>query len=377
MNGDDETAGGEWKPVASTEDLLSAAVGNEAVVYDVRRDRALSLNPLATAVWQACSGGQLAEEMAAPVGEKLGEPVSQDAVWAALRELVGAGLVNTPPTSDSARLNRRSLVRGLVSATPLVASLVIPPPAAAASGFIDGPNDWHPFDPNGGGGGGGGGVPAAALSGGGAAAAVPAAFLLPACREKRRRLDLQPSANRPLSGTDLRDLFKGSGVQTVAERSSYEGVPFWLGPSLMALASKDEAYLPQQAVATEVREKFERLYLLQTAFGSTAPTGDRLAHYLVRYADGGSVSIPVDEGLDVSPAHGVGGVRRFRRMRSRAVWASAEGQTLFMSVWKNPRPGVEVTSVEFVSGFTVSTPACVAMTIGSCHPEKETRTARR
>lgn len=377
MNGDDELAGGQWKPQASTQDVLSATVGNEAVVYDVQRDRALSLNPLATAVWQACSGAHSPEEMAAPIGEKLGEPVSHDAIWAALQELVGAGLVKDPPTTDAATLNRRTLVRALVSVTPLVASLLIPPPASAASGLIIGPADGHGLDPGGGGsGGGGGGVPAAALGGGGAAAVVPAAFLLPACREKRRRLDLQPSANRPLSATDLRDLFKSSGVQTVAERISYEGVQFWLGPSLLALASKDEAYLPQQSVATEVREKFERLYLLHTAFGTPAPAGERLGHYAVRYADGGTVMIPMDEGLDVSATHGAGGVRRFRRMRSRAVWASTEGQTLFMSVWKNPRPGGEVTSVEFVSGFTRSTPACVAMTIGSCHSQQETRTAR-
>ncbi len=150
-------------PVARQEQLLFQDVGEELVIYDRQRSTAHHLNVTATIVWRHCDGehsiAQLGEVIAQrsqalpDAGQDLDAAV-QDVAVLALEQLQKARLLTTelpvfpdsspgePETTQKSsgtsqkRLSRRHLLRGAASGLlvlPLVASMVAPTPASAAS----------------------------------------------------------------------------------------------------------------------------------------------------------------------------------------------------------------------------------------------------
>jgi hypothetical protein len=122
-------------PQAREAELLVHDLTDETLVYDLTRHQAHSLNRTATLVWRHCDGRTTVAEMAALLQREVGAPADEDVVWAVLRRLGRAHLLEQAitPAADGARCSRRELMRkvGLVGGLMLVTSAVAPPPALA------------------------------------------------------------------------------------------------------------------------------------------------------------------------------------------------------------------------------------------------------
>jgi hypothetical protein len=127
------------KPRARKEGLIVQTLPDEALVYDQERDLAHCLNQTAALVWNRCDGNSTAKQIARAVSIDLDQPIDERFVWLALDQL-GRNhlLIDGPPPPPIAGMNRREVMRALAVsaavAVPMVASIVAPMPAQAASG---------------------------------------------------------------------------------------------------------------------------------------------------------------------------------------------------------------------------------------------------
>ena len=106
-------------------------IDGETLVYDRSRDAASCLNELAAKVWRAFDG----ETSVAVIALSLGDV--EAAVWLALHQLTKAQLlteaVALPPDISAAKSRRQVGARLGLGAAAMVASIVAPMPAQAAS----------------------------------------------------------------------------------------------------------------------------------------------------------------------------------------------------------------------------------------------------
>jgi hypothetical protein len=132
-------------PAARSEGLIVESVEDELLVYDTERDRAHSLNPIAAAVWERSDGRRNAALLAESASAKLGEAVSEEAVWRALSQLDERGLLvgELPRRISGPEYSRRQAVRrmGMIGASaafaaPLVKSIVVPTAAQAQASCL-------------------------------------------------------------------------------------------------------------------------------------------------------------------------------------------------------------------------------------------------
>ncbi len=127
------------KPLARKEGLVIQELPDEVLVYDLDRDRAHCLNQTAAFVWQHCDGRTSPVEIARSLGQKVNAPVDEKVVWFAIDQLGRNHLMASLPVPPQsvAGLNRREMVRVLgiaaAVAVPVVASIVAPAPAQAAT----------------------------------------------------------------------------------------------------------------------------------------------------------------------------------------------------------------------------------------------------
>ena len=119
-------------PKAKTERLIVREIDGETLVYDRSRDAASCLNEFAARVWRECDGETSVAEIAAALGE------DERAVWLALHQLTKAQLLTEaiafPPDMSAAKSRREIGARLGLGAAAVVASIVAPMPAQAASG---------------------------------------------------------------------------------------------------------------------------------------------------------------------------------------------------------------------------------------------------
>jgi hypothetical protein len=188
-------------------------------------------------------------------------------------------------------------------------------------------------------------------------------------------LDLQPVANQKL--TDI--LGDGHSLASLPQkRREFGGVPFQVGPGYVRLRGKNHKELPPEVTEIRVGFKFDKLHILHgTEFGAFGdathryhvPEGTEIGYYRVGYADGQEEKVPVVYGQDVRDAWNWDKSRPVSR--GKVVWtgsspgAAREGVSLrlYLMTWANPRPGEEVTHIDFVSaGNTAASPFCVALT---------------
>jgi hypothetical protein len=126
-------------PAARADDLLVKEVLDETLVYDLKSHKAHCLSPAAALIWRHCDGRTTVPALVKLVHEKLSIRADEAMIWAALARLDKARLLRDrvvlPKSSD--RYTRRSLGRKLLTAgmAAMVVSVVVPTPAAAASGF--------------------------------------------------------------------------------------------------------------------------------------------------------------------------------------------------------------------------------------------------
>lgn len=133
----------EIRPLARTDGLLTEEVDGELLVYDGEREVACRLNATAALVWRSSDGERTVADLVAVLSEELGEVADEDMVMVALDTLAEHGLIQAghePRELNASRLSRRRFLRrvGVVGAAaismPVVHSIVVPTPAAAASG---------------------------------------------------------------------------------------------------------------------------------------------------------------------------------------------------------------------------------------------------
>lgn len=127
-------------PRARQDELVVEELQDETLVYDLKRHKARCLNRTAALVWRRCDGRSSVAEVAALLEEQLATPTDEAVVWMALDRLGKAHLLREPVTlpADRAQYSRREVVRTLgraagISLLPVVASIVAPRAAAAAS----------------------------------------------------------------------------------------------------------------------------------------------------------------------------------------------------------------------------------------------------
>jgi hypothetical protein len=128
-------------PRARRNDLFSERLAEEMVIYDKLNHKAHTLNQTVLAVWESADGSRSVDEIAGMLHRELGVPADHSTVHLALEQLEAAGLLEASAGVGSAaeRTSRREVARKLalagVSAAliPLVASVVAPTPAMAAS----------------------------------------------------------------------------------------------------------------------------------------------------------------------------------------------------------------------------------------------------
>lgn len=145
-------------------------------------------------------------------------------------------------------------------------------------------------------------------------------------------------------------------------------IPFQLGDGILQLGSTEVADKPAVIKGIKVGHKLANLHFLHaTAYylEDEMPIGS----YTINYADGSSEKIPIVNGKDVTdwwkysfskpPSTGKiawEGVNQGSKELDATIW-------LFLTTWKNPKPEIPITSIDFGSNMeTRCAPFCVAIT---------------
>jgi|GEM_PF-5182345 len=189
-------------------------------------------------------------------------------------------------------------------------------------------------------------------------------------------LDLQPLANQKL--TDVIGENGHSFMSLPQRRRDFGGVPFQVGPGYVRLRGNHRPTLPAEVNGIRVNLSFDKLHILHgTEYGAFGgPThrfhvddGVVLGSYRVRFVDNTEQSIPIVYGQDVRDAFTWDRSRPVSR--GRVAWTGHSPATLkegvslrlYLTTWTNPRPDVEVASIDYISvGNTAASPFCVALT---------------
>ena len=145
----------------------------------------------------------------------------------------------------------------------------------------------------------------------------------------------------------------------------FGGVPFDVR-GIVQLASVRTTNLPQypeRSTDIPVGGLCRALHFLQ-ATGWMAHEGTTIASYWIRYADGTATEFPIVYGEHVREWHG----RSDRSMEvasGQLAWQDDNPRTrhrLFQCRWENPKPNVDVLTIDFVSAMTDCFPFLIAIT---------------
>ncbi|MEY2413937.1 MAG: hypothetical protein QOD84_2543 [Acidobacteriaceae bacterium] len=120
-------------------DAFVRELGTELLVIVPESKKAHCLNETAGKIWMLCNGDNTVLDIASFLSQEFDYKVDAQVVWMALAELQKAKLLVSLPSFPErpASASRRELLRkmgmSVALALPVVASIVIPSPAAAAS----------------------------------------------------------------------------------------------------------------------------------------------------------------------------------------------------------------------------------------------------
>ncbi len=120
---------------------------------------------------------------------------------------------------------------------------------------------------------------------------------------------------------------------------------------------------PERVQDIAVNRQARELHFLH-ACGWSAEPGTVIAGFIVHYANGAQVEIPVTYGRDVRDWHTQSGAS------ADAVWTGTNAESssggrriqLFKTTWTNPHPEVEIVSLDYVSKMTGAAPFLLALT---------------
>jgi hypothetical protein len=125
-------------PFAREDDIVIKSLGDELLIYDLKRHKAHSLNKTAAWVWKHADGHTTAGEMSLQLGEELKTTVDEKVVLIALEQLQKAHLLKQISfwAPSSVNQSRRDAVRTLGIAgvlLPVITTIFAPLAEAAAS----------------------------------------------------------------------------------------------------------------------------------------------------------------------------------------------------------------------------------------------------
>jgi eukaryotic-like serine/threonine-protein kinase len=182
-----------------------------------------------------------------------------------------------------------------------------------------------------------------------------------------QQIDLTGNYNLALSSSDTpRDNSLSSlpsGLQT------FGGVMFDVR-GIIQLAGDDAlaAIYPARVNHVNVTRSCQRLHFLH-ATGRATAEGNVIGSYLVHYANGMIVTVPIVYGhtlrdywvKDNEPSAPKGLVVAWSGSNAEAA-ANGTSIRLFQWTWENPLPGIEIRSLDFVSNLTGCAPFLIAVT---------------
>jgi hypothetical protein len=122
-------------PRARADEMIVRDMDGEVLIYDLRKDEAVTLNAFAGSVWRACDGAASVSAIIERLQKRSsGEIITEHAVWQALDMLSKCDLLEGRLVVPAYR-SRRELARalGLTVAVPVVAMIAVPTPAQAAT----------------------------------------------------------------------------------------------------------------------------------------------------------------------------------------------------------------------------------------------------
>lgn len=130
------------KPKTRNGNIVVQEIENEILIYDLKTNKAFCLNETSALIYQLCNGERSVAEIADTISIKLKTIVSENLIWLALDNFKKENLLeeNKQFEIDFDGLSRRQVIKkvGLASiiALPIVASVIAPSAAMAASGIL-------------------------------------------------------------------------------------------------------------------------------------------------------------------------------------------------------------------------------------------------
>jgi hypothetical protein len=129
--------------------------------------------------------------------------------------------------------------------------------------------------------------------------------------------------------------------------------------------SNNELYWldPPSAEGIPLQQKCRRLHFLQSAHGQE-PDGAVVGAYVIQYADGQREEVPIRYGRHVRDW--VLSVDPGELPDAKVAWTGTHPTKgairIFEQTWENPRPEVQIATLDFVSKLTKCAPFLIAIT---------------
>jgi hypothetical protein len=121
---------------------------------------------------------------------------------------------------------------------------------------------------------------------------------------------------------------------------------------------------PRRFDRIQVGRKCHRVHFLHAATWTETP-GTEIGGYTLHFVDGELLRMPLVYGEDVKNT--VVSTNSTLPSKATVAWtgtnSAGSGLRLFHSAWKNPRPEVEVLSIDFVSEVKRAAPFLIAITV--------------
>lgn len=124
-------------PRARSYGIVVQEMPDEVLVYDLDTNKAHCLNSSSAIVWRACDGATTIAKVVEDIEKATGGKVSDEFVWLAIDQLNSKGLLESKIEPKFEGRSRREALKRIgmasVVALPVIASLVAPPNALAAT----------------------------------------------------------------------------------------------------------------------------------------------------------------------------------------------------------------------------------------------------